>query len=878
VTYRDGDPISERWAEVDRIFAEALEVAVADRDDFLVRACSGDPVLMDTLSRLLEASGRAEEALSGPVEGLLLTAFGVDAEAAAGPFEPEQIGPYRLVRELKRGGMATVYEAERTDGAFRQRVAVKMLRAPDSRELARRFLAEREILSSLSHPSIAAILDGGTTSDGRHYLVMEFVEGAPITRWADARNLDVEARLSLFLQVADAVHFAHSKLVVHRDLKPSNVLVDAEGRVQLLDFGIAKMLEGSGLESGAATTRTATRWMTPEYAAPEQILGEPPGTATDVHGLGVLLHELLTGLRPFARGDRSVFEVQRAICEEVPPPMSRRVPEDPATTEEGLDAVGRAERRGASPARLRRILAGDLDAIVARALRKRPSDRYPSADALSDDVTRYLTGQPVVAREGLGAYRARKFVRRHRLGVAAAVGLLLVLASSSIVLARQGAEVARERDRAEAEAENARLVTAFLSDIFQGPDPTRSPGDTVTARELLQWGAERVRDEYSDRPALQADLLRVLAQAHFNLGLSEQSGDLHSAAVAARIEASGPTSRETAEALADLGRFRRSAHQFAAAAEALSRVLSIYEELGDDPLALAGAHVSLGQTLRDTGLPDSAEVHLRKALDLYRDHPDGEAGEIRAQLGLAFVLRGQDRLEEAAAHYEAGISRYRSLPDMDSVSLASDLNNFGYLRRVQEDFIAADSLYRESTAILEAHRGPSHPTLRMHRTNWARVLQLQGRHEEAEALLRENLAAARDQWPDERWEVGQEHARLAGFLLYVGRLAEAEEESRIAATIYENDLGADHAWTLSSWARVAALGLLGDDPAWGRSFLDRLHASLADARVQAGGLTPAQLGRVESLVRELGTLELFEEEARFASFLEPALEADTIRR
>jgi eukaryotic-like serine/threonine-protein kinase len=868
VTGPASDPISARWSEVDRLFGQALGLAVAEREAFLTRTCADDPELHSTLSRLLAASSRAEEALSGPNPGFLRAALGRAPDENTvpdAPFEPRMVGPYRLVRELKRGGMATVYEAERSDGAFSQRVALKMLRGSDSDDLSRRFLAEREILSSFAHPNIAPILDGGTAPDGRHYLVMEFVEGEPITRWADARKLDVRGRLDLFRQVAHAVHYAHARLVVHRDLKPSNVLVDAEGRVRLLDFGIAKILDPGSGPGGDDGSDPTTRWMTPEYAAPEQILGEAPGTPTDVHGLGLLLHELLTGQRPFSAEGRSGFEVQRAIFEEVPVPMSARVEGDP-------DAEARAARRGTTPVRLRRALAGDLDAVVARALRKIPAERYPSADALADDVDRYLAGLPVVARRGRLGYRARKFVRRHRVGVAAVAGVMLLLVSSSLLLARQGAETARERDRAETEAERARLVTGFLSDIFQGPDPTRSPGDTVTALELLDWGVDRVEREFVDRPALQADLFQVLGDAYAALGLPDAALEVREAGLEATQTAFGPTSLETAQALERLAGVHNLNRDPQSRVEALTRAVEIHEGLPpeqNDEVAFANALSGLSGALRDVGQPDSAEFFARRAVELLDRHPDQEQAHTSSLLGLAFVLRAQDRLDEAADIYEEAIPRYRAFDDMDAQTLATYLNNLGYLRRVEEDFRAADTLYRESVRILESELGPGHPTARMHRSNWASVLHEQGRFDETEALLRQNLSAAQEQWPEGHWRVGSAHAALGTMFFRQGRTTEAEAMARSAAMIYEAELGPNHDWTSFQWAKVAAVRVRSDDPEAGQLFLDRLHRYLAEERAESNALPMDRPDLIRGLLEVLETLELPREHERFAALLEP---------
>ena len=358
--------------------------------------------------RLLNRSGSGDEQFMAPAVAMVRAVLDTDPDADDLPPDAT-IDRYRIIGRLGRGGMATVYRAERSDGSYEQQVALKVLRrGVDTTDLIRRFLVERQILSSLTHPNIARILDGGSTGDGRPYLVMELVPGEPITAWADARRLSVPARLRLFLQVVDAVHDAHQQLVVHRDLKPSNILVDETGRVKLLDFGIAKLLDADGDH-----TDVGARPLTPHYASPEQLEGGRITTATDVYQLGLLLRELLTGLRPVRPDLRTGATTAR---------MSASVLDHGAGA---ASPAARAIQRGTTPARLRRRLVGDLDLIVAKALRVEPELRYASADEFAADLRRHLRGLPIQAHPESARYLARKFVTRHRWFIPA-VGALAI--------------------------------------------------------------------------------------------------------------------------------------------------------------------------------------------------------------------------------------------------------------------------------------------------------------------------------------------------------------------------------------------------------------------------------------------------------------------
>ncbi|MEL7361459.1 MAG: serine/threonine-protein kinase, partial [Bacteroidota bacterium] len=430
----------ERWTEIQTLFEAALEHSPEERTTFLA-AAAPDPTLRREVEALLAADEQA-----GPLDALQDDLEPLASGWRAAPSE-ERVGPYRLVRELGRGGMGTVWLAERAvddaNAQFEQQVALKLLPGPPSSEQIRRFLAERQVLARLQHRHIARLLDGGVTERGRPYFALEVVDGQPITTYCDQHDLDIEARLQLFLQVCDAVQYAHQNLVVHRDLKPSNILVttNAEGQpsAKLLDFGIAKLLDGPRPSLGAVT-QTGQRMMTPAYAAPEQVRGEAVTTATDVYALGVVLYELLAGQRPYEVTNLIPSQVERLICETMPARPSTVV----------LDADTETPRAASRRGRL----TGDLDVIVMKALRKEPEARYDSAAQLRDDLARHLAALPISARPSTVGYRVRSFVRRHRLGVGAAALVVLALVLGLATTLWQAQRAANEAEAAQA----ARLV------------------------------------------------------------------------------------------------------------------------------------------------------------------------------------------------------------------------------------------------------------------------------------------------------------------------------------------------------------------------------------------------------------------------------------
>jgi tetratricopeptide (TPR) repeat protein len=660
---------------------------------------------------------------------------------------------------------------------------------------------------------------------------------------------------------------------VHRDIKPSNVLVDAtDGSVKLLDFGIAKLLQA---EPGTDfRTRAATGWMTPEYASPEQVLARPVTTATDVHGLGVLLFELLTGHRPFGSGGESGFELGRLISEEVPRLASSAVVVGRDVPDEAVAAV-----RGTTPDRLRRALSGDLDAIVAKALRKEPGDRYPAVQAMLDDVERHRTGFPVQAREGMWAYRARKFVRRHWLSVAAAMVVTTTLGGASLVLGLQRAETERERDRASAaaaqatlESENARLVIDFLADVFRGRDPNQGPSDTVTARELLAWGTERVATEFADRPEIQSELYAVMGGAHYNLGLLDEGVALFERALETTRQVHGARSAPVADVLLKLGRTHGINRDFELALPFFEEALELRRELyAPDDSLIAEVMVGLGTLLRDAGQPDSAEVVLLEAVRVAKAGGGEGSIAVRAGLGLAYVLRGQGRLEEAQAIYEEALPRALARPDMRDLELATHLNNLAYLRRLREDYAGADTLYRRALEITTETHGRGHPSSLLFAQNLAGTLSFMGRDDEVVRVLTESAEAAATQWPDGHWRVGQAQIAVGRALMRTGDPASSKGPLRAGVQSYTDQLGADHQWTRYANVTYRVAQILADDDPEARSAIDSFYADLKNIReVQGGVLQPGAVGQLQQLVFVLDWTGLNSDAERFRALLPEA--------
>jgi len=581
----------QRWEEIEPLLDRAIELPPEERDAFLDAACAADQDLRSRIEALLRADVEAGTFLDKPA---LEQSAPLVAALYDDPLAGRQIGAYRILRESGRGGMGVVYLAERADGQFQQQVALKLIkRGMDSDAILQRFLHERQILARLQHPNVARLLDGGVTAEGQPYFAMEHVDGKPLTTYCDERRLGIEARLGLFLTACAAVQYAHQNLVVHRDLKPSNMLVTETGELKLVDFGIAKLLGG---EAGEATvTGLGSRAMTPEYASPEQLRGEPVTTAADVYALGVMLYELLVGRRPheLARADPDAM-ARLAAVEPVRPSMAvvRPASRDgsmAAVPETTPESVGRD--RGTRPERLRRRLAGDLDTICLKALQREPERRYASVQALLDDVQRHLSELPVLARPDTFAYRASRFVGRHRIGATAAAAIAALLIGFSAVTAVQSARIREQANRIGRERDKAEEVKEFVQSLFETSNPlVEAKGDAITARDLLERGVERIDEELGGQPDVQAEMLSVIGTAYTELGRYDRAGALLERALDLRRKALGREHVDVARSMHELASTLRQKGDYAGSERLHREALAMQRKLfGEEHLDVASA-------------------------------------------------------------------------------------------------------------------------------------------------------------------------------------------------------------------------------------------------------------------------------------------------
>ncbi len=772
-----------RFARVREIFQAVCDLAPAERQAFLADSCGADAELRAEVESILAWSEGAGSLLDEPATEVFPELFEPSRALA---MVGRAVGPYVLERLVATGGMGAVYQARRGDGQYDGRVAVKLLRRRLAREPALRlFRREQQALAALDHPNIARLLDGGVAGDGVPYLVMEYVDGEPIDRYCAGRRLSTRQRLELFGDVCSAVSCAHRSLIVHRDLKPANILVTGGGEPKLVDFGIAAVIDPAP-HRGNGGPAPSGRSMTPEYASPEQVRGERVTTASDVYSLGVILYEILAGRRPYRPRAAIPHEVERSVCEDEP--------ERPSA------AVGRGDgdhgSGAAPPLRLRRELAGDLDAIVLKALRKEPQHRYATVDELAADVRRHLAGLPVAARRGTLRYRGLKFARRHAVGVIAGAAVALsILGGAAATLHQARGTVA--------EARKVEGVNAFLQDMLASldagaPAAARPHG---TLRLVLDeapaaLGAGALREQRD----VEAEVRLTIGMAYLELGALPEARSHLDRAHEVRLQLRGGRHAEVAESHEALGRLARAQGDLEGAEARYRQALLLRRELlGDGAAATAESLNDLGVVLKARGRLEEAQEALAEAhgarsaalAALERD-PAGSPSALRrarkdlatTTTNLAAVAKNLGRHGDAERLYRDAIERFSSVLGREHYRTAVALNDLALLLSETGRSGEAEPLYREALEIRRRVFGDDHLAVATGLKNLGLLLAQMGRYEEAEGFYREALALGR-KLPGDEERLANTLVGLADVLATTGRCDEAEELAREALRIRE---------------------------------------------------------------------------------------------
>ncbi len=900
---------TDRWKLLQELFERALATPPAERQRWIAEACATDETLRKQVESLVFAESGPD--VVGDVIGAAAARLGDAGAAAVSP--GERIGSYRIEREIGSGGMGVVYLARRDDEAFDKFVAIKLVRAGfETAEALERFRAERRILASLDHPNIARVLDGGETAQGLPFVVMEYVEGLSLVEYCVSRDLDTAGRLRLFQSVCAAVQYAHQNLVVHRDIKPGNILVTAAGEVKLLDFGIAKLLQApaSTVEVGGAATPTRVRALTPEYASPEQIRGDPVGTTSDIYSLGVLLYELLTGKRPYEVRSTDVSEMERAICEEDP----------------------------AAPGAVLAELKGDLENIILTAMRKEPARRYPSAGQLSEDIERHLSGYPVLARRDTWQYRAHKFVSRNRYVVAASAAVAIILVAAVIQVAYMRFRAEAEAERARREAATAREVTEFLVKSFEAADPWHAAGEKVTAVQLLESSEKRIATELKGQPAVRANLLESIGLAYRGLGLFQRSREVLEQSLTLRKQTHGENHLDVARSLTELAqtldelgepakvreltelalrsagdgwapgdlmrldteerlglvissmgehakaekillemlekrrRFHGTGHD--TYARALLSAGIVYErkgeyaraepyyresyeirrkQVGEEHPDVARAINNLAMTRYSLGHAEEGETLWRRALEIQKKTLGENHPEVAISMNnLGYALSNRRKLSEALDLYQQVIAVHQRVGRETHPWVAMTYNNIGIAHRDRGDWKSAVEAYGKSLALNHRLYGEEHPEIANVTSNLAIAMTDGGKWAEAEVLQRKALAMKRKVMPGSG-QLALSQQSLSIILLQLGRAADLPEAVGLAREAVETGqkggFPAGH-WRLADFEATLGTGLARQGHREeARRLLTEALAKLEKARGESAPVTNKVRRELERLTR-----------------------------
>jgi len=682
-------PITDR---VENLFEAVLLLPENDRDAYLRAQCGSDTTLLAQVKSLVAASGHADNYFSQLSKKLgLQSVFAGDLELP----QSKSIGPYRLIRLLGRGGMGAVYLAERSDEQFEKQVALKILPIGVGGEVAKqRFVAERQILARLVHPNIARLLDGGIAEQNTPYFVMDYVDGLPIDEYCDSLRLEIDARIELFLSVADAVEYAHRNLIVHRDIKPGNVLVEADGSAKLVDFGVAKLLEaGSG---GEALTVAGQLPMTLLYSSPEALRGEPVTTAVDVYSLGVLLYQLLAGCYPREVDRLNATGAHHQLLGAIQRPASQALAETADSEANRLSSM-----RSTTPKSLKQLLSGDLDTILNKALAADAEQRYPTVEQLMADLHRYQQRLPILARAPSLTYRFSKYVgRRKSLVALTGLAALSLIAFGALAFRytvdshNQAVQIAAERDKAVS-------ISDFLLATFSNADPTNSDENDLTARELLDRGAEQIDDELSDRPGVYATLSMAIGEAYSNLTLYDKARVQFEKAMNAYQRAGQQLTPTYADALYWLTNAHNRLGDYPTAEKLALRGIQLNENINNRE-GLANQLAELARIRQRTGNIDDIEPLYTRALSIRRELYGNQHTLVAESLhDLGSLLARQEKYERALNLHREGLSIRRAVFQTADIRLIESLYNLGAVSRQMERYEAAKAYFDEALAVLD---------------------------------------------------------------------------------------------------------------------------------------------------------------------------------
>lgn len=834
-----------RWEEVQRVFHRVADAPEASRERLLAAECGDDEALREEVLSLLRSDAAGLAALDGGLARAARAVLDSPPESLS-TLQPQQIGPYRLLRVLGEGGMGVVYLAERSDiGSL---VALKLLRdAWLSPARTERFERERRTLAQLTHPCIARLYDAGTLPDGTPWFAMEYVDGEQLTDYCTQRGSPMNERLRLFRDVCDAVQHAHEHAIIHRDLKPSNILVTSDGQVKLLDFGIAKQLED--LEPGSDQTRTALRMMTPAYAAPEQMRGERVGVHSDVYSLGVILYELLSERLPYEMSQKTPLEAERLIVAHKPPRPS-------GVARARVDRLGTGTR---VPTASRRAWA-DLDVLCLTALHGDSQRRYRTVDALIRDLDHFHDNEPLDARPDSFWYRTGKYVRRNRSVVMVAAAILLLVTS---LVGYYTVRVSDARDVALAEAQRTQRIQQFMLSLFQGGDAEVAPAESLRVLTLIERGVQEARG-LSSEPGVQADLYYTLGGVYQQLGDLARADTLLQAALSQRIELYGSSHPDVDRSTMALALLRSDEAEYDDAERLAREALASVRARGSgNDMALARATAALGHVLESRGQYQEAIEAYEESVGLHHasDQPSPETHASVKGLANNHFYAGNYALADSLSREALDLSR-RIFGDSHP-KVAGDLINLGAVQFELGMYDLAEQYYRDALKLNTAWHEESHPAIAGNLTMLGRVLVFQGRDVEAIDHLSRALVIRERVYGGGHPAVASVLNELGGALMSQDRLEEAELHFSRMADIYREVHGGDYNFLGVALSNLATVQMqrgafVAAEPGF-REAIAIFERALS-AEHQSTGIARIKLGRV--LLGQRRYAEAIQESAR----------------
>ncbi len=780
----------DRLHKVRELFDESSNLSADEREFYLTTKCADDPELKKEILTLFDSLANTKDFLEEP-----LTIVEQDKINFTDPYIGKQIGSYIIDGEAGVGGMGIVYTGKRNDKEFEQKVAIKILKHGITSEyLLKRFQVERQTLANLQHQNIARLLDGGRTVDGLPYLVMEFIDGTPITEFCNKENLSIQAILKIFRKVCEAVHYAHQNLVIHRDLKPGNILVTKDGIPKLLDFGIAKLIDDELAETNEGLTRAGVWHLTPEYASPEQIKGEKITTVSDVYSLGVLLYHILTGIQPYKITSSSPAAISKIITEEKIQKPSEKVQDK---------SERYIESRLFLNDKISNQLKGDVDNIILKAMHKDPVRRYVSVEQFSEDIRRHLSGLPVIAQKDTAGYRLSKFIQRHKKGVVASSIFLMFMIISLVAFIWQANIAAKERDNAKLENQKVETVNNFLQEMLSSVDPTEV-GKDVKVYDILKKASVDVGNNFSRHPEIEASVRKTIGVTLTNLGEFDEAKPHLVKSLELNNKVYGRESYQSAESMHELALYYHWIGDLNIADSLYTKSINVFRKNSDSPpRSLAGAINDLGILKEEQAKYQESLNLLKEALSIYQKNFGETDRDVASTLNnLALTLESLNDIDGAEKYYKKSLEVYLKLYSPNRPEISTIYNNLAYIYIDKDSLSKAEEYFKKSLELKINSFGKNHSLVGLGYMNLGALEFTMNNFKSAES----NLLAALENFntslnTNHVW-VGLSNFWYGKILIEKSKYSEAERCFSTALSIYDKNYPKDHPNLISANAEL----------------------------------------------------------------------------